>query len=122
MIRLPKNFSNKNLSTKKKNKFNAKKVELDGFKFDSRGEMLHYCKLKDLERSGEIENLELHPAYKMIINNRLVCKMIPDFRYEKEGRIVIEDFKSKATITRAYRIKKKLLAALYNIEIKEVYR
>jgi hypothetical protein len=35
--------------------------------------------------------------------------------------LVVEDVKSKPTVTRLYRVKKKLMRALHGIEIQEVF-
>jgi hypothetical protein len=40
----------------------------------------------------------------------------------RNGRRVVEDCKSKPTMTPVYRLKKKLVAALHGIEIHEVER
>lgn len=40
---------------KKKNKYNSRKVSVDGIKFDSQAEANYYCTLKILLRKGEID-------------------------------------------------------------------
>lgn len=102
------------------NKYNAKKCSEDGITFDSLRERKRYQELKFLQKIGEIKSLEVHPVYPLIVNGFIVCKMLPDFRYIEQGKIVVEDVKSNATITDVYRIKKKLIFALYAIEIKEI--
>lgn len=99
-------------------KYGNKKVELDGFLFDSKRESQRYVELKLLERAGEIENLELQPQFPCIVNKKKICIYIADFRYVEKGRTVIED--SKGVRTDVYKIKKKLVEALYGVIIFEV--
>ena len=99
---------------RKPNKFRAQKTEIDGIVFDSKMEARRYVELKLLERAGDISHLEMQPEYRCEINGKLVCKYKADFRYfTKTGRIV-EDVKSKYTAKNpVYRIKKKLVEAIY---------
>lgn len=102
-------------------KYGNKKVELDGFLFDSLKESRRYSELKLLEYNGEIENLELQPQYPCFVNKKKITTYIADFRYKENGKVVIEDVKSEATRKIAvYRLKKKLTEALYGIIIFEV--
>lgn len=47
-------------------------------------------------------------------------KYIADFTYRENGQLVVEDVKSDATRTDAYKIKKKLMLSVYGVRIKEV--
>ncbi len=104
------------------NKFNAKRCEEDGFKFDSMRERKRYNELKILQRAGQISHLEVHPIYHIVFNKYPICKVIPDFRYIEHGKTVVEDVKSEATITPMYRLKKKLLFAQEGIQLTEILR
>ncbi len=104
----------------KVNKYNAKKCEEDGYKFDSLRERKRYQELKVLQKVGIIKELTVHPVYVLEVNGQPICKMLPDFRYIEEGKIVIEDVKSIATITDVYKLKKKLLRACFGLEVKEI--
>ena len=96
------------------NKYNAKKTEVDGFKFDSKKEAERYQYLKVLLNNGEIEDLELQPPFKISVNGKFICKYIADFRYKDRGKIVIEDVKGykKSRAYDLWRLKWKLLKAL----------
>lgn len=48
------------------------------------------------------------------------CNYIADFVYKHDGRRVVEDTKSKATKTKEYIIKRKLMQFLFGIKIREV--
>lgn len=96
----------------KKNKYNARKVVIDGIKFDSIGEGKRYQELKLQEHCGVISGLSLQPVFvlqdKFRINGKAerAIKYKADFKYMKDGDIVIEDFKGKKTDV--YKLKRKL--------------
>lgn len=103
------------------NKFNAKKVEVDGFTFASKKEANRYAELKMLLVADKITDLRIHPEYEFEVNGVRVGKYTPDFRYVNERGIVVEDVKSKATKTdEAYGLRKKLMLACHGIEVMEV--
>lgn len=104
------------------NKYNNKKTTLDGITFDSKKEAKRYSELLLLQRAREIELLRLQPEYELIVNGTKVGKYIADFAYvDTDGREVVEDVKGgNATKTAVYRLKKKLVKALYGIEVQEV--
>ena len=108
-----------------------------GIRFDSRKEARRYDELMLLLRKGEIRDLKLQPqftlqeAYTTPEGNRVrAIRYQADFSYEMRDhspewtcvawRIVVEDVKSKATKTRVYEIKKKLMRERFGIEITEV--
>lgn len=108
------------------NKFHAVKTTVDGITFDSKREAKRYCELKLLQTAGEISELNTQPVFRLSVPDATsggvaeVCKYIGDFRYVKNGQVVVEDVKSKPTMTPIYRLKKKLMRALHGIEIVEV--
>ena len=94
---------------------------VDGLKFDSKKEANRYQELKAMERMRFIAALDCEKnllRYKLFINRVHICDYIPDFRYVQNGLVVVEDVKGVRTA--AYRIKKKLMKAIYGIEIREV--
>lgn len=106
------------------NKHNAKKVTVDGIRFDSKKEARRYQQLKMLERAGEISNLRLQVKYYFEVNGGLVTydsgrKMFykADFVYHDEmlGQEVVEDVKGQDTD--ASKIKRALFAAVYGKRI-----
>lgn len=57
--------------------------------------------------------------FEIVINGQKICKYLLDFKVEYgDGRIEYVD--TKGVITPMYRIKKKLVEAIYPIKIKEV--
>ena len=110
----------KNTSKKgKKNKFNAKKTQLDGLVFDSQMESRRYIELKILEKVGKIKNLEMQKRYILEVQGQKIGSYLADFVYEKvpEGEVVIEDVKGFRTAL--YRWKKKHVEAQYGIPVTE---
>lgn len=101
------------------NKFKAIPTVVEGIRFDSRGESVRYLELRNLERAGIIKNLERQPEFEIAINGKLCFKYRADYSYDEDGIRIIEDFKSDATKTPVYRIKKKCVEAAYGIKIRE---
>lgn len=103
-------------------KYRNCKTEYLGIQFDSLKEMHRYQELLLLERAGLIRDLELQPRYDLVVNGHKVGFYRGDFRYKDvaSALVVLEDVKSPATRTAIYILKKKLLKALYDVEIAEV--
>ncbi len=100
-------------------KYRSERVQVDGIKFDSKREANRYAELKLLERAKEISHLMLQVTYPLRVEGMLITKYRADFVYnDKGGAIVVED--AKGFRTPAYKIKRKLMLALYKIKIKEV--
>lgn len=107
-------------------------VEVDGIKFDSAGEARRYGDLQLMEKAEEIRHLEVHRIFNLKVNGIEVCDYEADFYYLdlKTHRWVVEDYKSKPSKDkkkkfstanlRVYKIKKKLMLAVYGITIREV--
>jgi hypothetical protein len=73
-----------------------------------------------LQKAGEIYALMAHPqrSWRLTANNVEVAKYVSDFDYmTSDGYSVVEDCKGVATPV--YRLKKKLMLALYGIEVQE---
>lgn len=109
--RFPRNKANRS-------KYGNRKCELDGISFDSIKEMNRYCDLKYMLLAGEIFDLEVHKPFELQeafrdAEGKWIRAIIyeADFVYkDKDGKMIIEDVKSKATKTPAYNIKKKMMA------------
>ena len=102
-------------------KYGNHKAEIDGYVFDSLAEARRYQELVLVERAGDIADLEVHPKYKIVVNQKLICTYSADFRYRMlsgDGRHITEDVKGVKTAV--YQLKKRLMLACYGIEIVEV--
>lgn len=129
--------------SKRKNKYNAKKVIIDGIGFDSEKEGKRYVVLKKAQEEGIISDLELQPRFELIpaIKERYVkhlktkdkiCERtiqlpihyIADFLYIKGGVKVVEDVKSSphiAALDKAFLIKEKMFRYFFGFSIKRIY-
>jgi hypothetical protein len=99
-------------------KYHARKVVIDGFTFDSQAEGRRYSELLLLCKAGEITNLVPHPVYPLVVNGQKIGAYIADFTYLTGTGRVVEDV--KGVKTPVYRLKRKLVKALYGIDIVEV--
>lgn len=98
-------------------KYRAIQVEVDGHRFHSKREAARYKVLKAREEAGEIADLALQPRYPVIVEGEKIGTYVADFRYTENGAVVVEDV--KGCRTPSYLWKKKLIKALYGIEIVE---
>lgn len=108
------------LNRKRGNKYKAKPVEVDGIWFASTAEAKRYRELKLSERAGTITDLELQPRFPIVVSGIAVGEYRADFAYRAvpAAERVIEDVKGMRTPV--YRLKKRLVEALYGIKIIEV--
>ena len=104
----------------KKSKYGAVKTEVDGIKFDSKHEASRYEELRLLEQAGEIINLRLQVPFELIPKSKygMPIRYIADFTYnDLNGQLIVED--AKGVKTPVYRLKRRLMAELKGIKIKE---
>lgn len=84
-----------------KTKYHNKKTKIDDMIFDSKKEALRYKELKILEKSGLISDLKTQVRFLICPKSRENKRerfYIADFTYTENGKTVIEDVKSKATL------------------------
>lgn len=105
----------------KKTKYgNRKVVTSAGLKFDSVKEERRWMDLEQLESYGEINDLRRQVVFHLTVNGMAIGKYIIDFTYNDGGKYVVEDVKSVITKKNpVYRLKKKLMLAIYGIELLE---
>jgi hypothetical protein len=118
--------------TRRRNKFGAVPTVVENIRFHSKKEARRYQELRLLEQAGEIRELEIQPKFPLFVPGRgaggpyarvHVADYVADFRYREgeRGILRIEDVKGgRATKTPIYRLKKRMVEALYGIEITEV--
>jgi hypothetical protein len=96
--------------------------------FASKREAARYDELKLLEKAGEICALQCQVKFPLQVEGKLICTYIADFCYrlknekfsnneELVGELVVEDV--KGVRTPIYRLKAKLMKAVYGIKILE---
>mgnify|MGYP003504488596 CR=1 FL=1 len=104
-------------TTKPKHKFNAKEVEYDGIKFDSKLEGRFYLHLKQLKQAGEV----LFFLRQVPIHLLGGTKLVVDFQvFYADGSCRFIDVKGFETTD--FLIKKREVEALYHFEIEVVKR
>lgn len=105
-------------------KYGNTKVVIGDECFDSKLEYHRFMQLKILEKAKLIKSLKRQVRYVLIDKSKHGQEIayIADFEYIENGKKVVEDTKSEATKTPLYRLKKRLLAERYGIEIKEFTR
>lgn len=127
--------------TAKTNKYNAKKVSVDGIEFDSKKEAKRYQELLLLQKAGEIYMLERQKVYELlpaqrepdtvgkrggVIKGKLLeraVEYVADFVYtNKNGETVVEDVKGfrEGGAYAVFVLKRKLMLYRYGIKIIEV--
>ena len=106
------------------NKYNARKVTIDGITFDSQSEGRYYQHLLGLMESGVVESFEMqkpytlldkfpHPKTGMTIR---AIKYVPDFEViYTDGRVEVVDVKGMQTDV--FRMKCKLFMFRYQIPL-----
>lgn len=99
------------------NKYGAVKTAVDGITFDSKAEARRYQELKLLQKAEEINHLEIHPAYPIVLDNNKICDVVLDFSYYsfKRKQMVYEDVKGQDNALS--RLKRKLVEAFYIIKV-----
>lgn len=98
-----------------KHKFKARRTNVDGIKFSSKKEANRYNILKLLQKSGEILFFLRQVPFHLPGGVKYVCDF---FIFWANGDVTIEDVKGFKTET--YKAKKKMVEAIYPVEISEV--
>lgn len=104
-------------------KYRNTPTTMDGRRFDSKKEAERYAVLAVWERQGEITDLVCQESFALVVRDQDCGTYVADFTYTvaATGERVVEDVKS--AITRklpVYRLKAKLMWAVYGVRIREV--
>lgn len=105
----------------KRNKYRARKTEVDGIVFDSALEAKYYANLKRLESVGVVYGVELQKRYALVgPDGSLIATYVADFVFwdQREKRLRIVDV--KGVKTREFVIKKKLMKSLLGLDVEVV--
>lgn len=125
-------------------KFGNKRCALGDMEFDSKKEMQRYLVLKEAQERGIISDLERQPQFELIPKVtetyvkhlktkdkecertvQLATRYKGDFRYKKDGIVVVEDVKASphmAALDPKFLIKEKLFRWKFGFSIKRVYK
>ena len=114
------------------NKYHAIPVHVDGVRFASKKEAARFLELQLQQKHSLLDELECQPVFPLHIMEiwrsqapiviTTIGKFTADFRYRnlQTGEIVVEDVKSTATRTEAYRSRKRLAEAIHGITVTEI--
>lgn len=108
-------------------KYGNSKAERGNLRFDSQKEARRFDVLLEMQQAGVISDLRLQPqftlqeSYRTEIGERIrAVRYTADFSYVQDGKLVVEDVKSKATRTKEYLRNRKFMRAKFGIDIQEV--
>ena len=107
-----KNFTD---GKKRKSKYRANKVSLDGHTFDSQKEADFYCELKLRLKSGEINGFCLQPIFILAPGLKYKADFIIFNKDNSTEVIDVKGFKTKEYIA-----KKKVFEDKFNLKITEI--
>lgn len=104
-----------NTTSTKKSKYGAKRVEIDGIKFDSRKEANYYLELKIRLAAKDIKGFCRQPEFILAPNLRYKADFII---FNNDGTSEIIDVKGMQT--QVYKDKKKVFEDKFDLKIMEV--
>ena len=107
-----KNFTD---SKKKKSKYRANKVSVDGHTFDSQKEADYYCELKLQLQAKQINGFCLQPTFILAPSLKYKADFIV---FNKDGSTEVIDVKGYKT--KEYIAKKKVVEDKFNLKITEI--
>jgi len=101
-----------------KRKYNNKRIEIDGYTFDSKLEADFYLRLKPLVKSGKIKELKIHPRYLLQEGFTKNGKRFNPIYYVADFEVTYDDgvtviYDTKGMRTEVYKIKRKLFEYRY---------
>lgn len=99
-------------------KYHNQPTDVDGYHFPSKAEARRYQELRLMERVGAITDLRVHTRFPIIVNGRSCGYWEADFDYQERGVHRVEDV--KGVRTPVYRLKRRLVEALYPVTIDEI--
>jgi hypothetical protein len=112
-----------------RSKYGAQPTMVDGIRFASKKEARRYGELRLLEKAGELHNLRVQPSFDLCVPVDDDVQKVGTYRADFDycvcdidpcvfDAIVVEDV--KGVRTPVYRLKKRMVEAMYGIEIREV--
>lgn len=102
-------------------KYHNVATETAGIRFDSKKEARRYAELLDLLRAGQIEKLKLQESFLTERGQRVrAIRYTADFSYLKNGKLMVEDVKTRPTRTKEFLRNKKMMVERFGIEVQEV--
>lgn len=97
----------------------GRRIDVDGYSFRNERELQLYWGLLKLVKDGRVSELEIHPKYPLIVNQRLIGNYQPTFRFldQEQHR---ERFVQVVAGNNPFRdFKKALFEAVYQVKVEE---
>lgn len=103
-------------------KYKNIKTIVNGISFDSKKEAGYYNVLRLKEKAKMIDRFEMQVKYDLVVNGQKIGFYKADFVTFKDGKVLdVIDVKSEMTKKLpVYRLKKKLIKAIYGFDIVEI--
>ena len=103
-------------------KYKSVKTVINGTEFDSKKEAGYYNVLRLKEKAKMIDRFEMQVKYDLVVNGHKIGFYKADFVTFKNGKVLdVIDVKSEMTKKLpVYRLKKKLIKAIYGFDIVEI--
>jgi hypothetical protein len=98
-------------------KYGAIPTTVNGKKFASKKEARRYKQLKLMSQAGLVNGLRCQVSFSLNVGDTHICRYVADFVYFENGVEIVEDV--KGFLTPVYKIKRKLMKAIYGVEIRE---
>ena len=100
-------------------KYRNRPTTVDGIRFASALEARQWGRLRLLALAGRVVQIERQPRFPLVVNGYPVGTYVADFRVTyADGTVAVQD--CKGVRTPLYRLKRKLVRALYGFELVEV--
>ncbi len=98
-------------------KYRNQPVVVDGVRFASKKEARQDAKLLLRQQHGQIRGLQRQVPFPFVVNGTEVAEYIADWTYWEGDAFIVHDAKGRKTDV--YKLKKRLLKALFGLEIRE---
>lgn len=115
-----------NTKRRRPNKYNAKRVTLDGRKFDSIKESFVYSQLRLREKAGEIRDLECQVPIALLAHDctsgqgEKVATYKVDFKFYDNQKSCVRYVDAKGVKTAMFNLKARMVKACYGITVETV--
>ncbi len=102
---------------KKRAKYRNVAVTVDGIRFASKREAAYYGQLKQREKVGEVSAIALQRRFDLIVNGEKIGRYTADFAFWDHVADRFRVIDVKGVETREFKRARKLIKALYQIDV-----
>lgn len=106
----------------KRSKYGNEKVVIDGITFDSKVEGKYWTHLRLRERAGEVYGIIRQKPFPIELGGMSICTLRVDFYFfdHTVNRMRAVDIKGGPSDTAVFRLKAKLVKAMYGVDVEIV--